>query len=181
MVNGLERWIVVASRSGTGALFLLFSFRPLAFLVSGTVVTPVEMSTLKGRAGGQMRRDKGKREGRIRTNLSAIGKDRANPRTTRRWTTWRHVVGLSWTPRPRSGGEETRGEAPSSAERSLLDLVFSELEGREHGFYKAFSLVRYSESALARARFARPADRRVASVAALKRRVFAPSRSDIAN
>ena len=48
---------------GTGALFLLFSFRPLAFLVSSTAVTSVETSTLKGRYGGQMRRDKG--QGRI--------------------------------------------------------------------------------------------------------------------
>lgn len=77
------------------------------------------------------------------------------------------VVGLSWTWRaghPERESEKERkrgGEGGESQERSPPDLVFSELEGRSHGFYKAFSLVRYSESALARARFVRPAERRL--------------------
>lgn len=64
--------------------------------------------------------------------------------------------------RERERGERKRGgEGSESQERSPPDLVFSELGGRSHGFYKAFSLVRYSESALARARFVRPAERRL--------------------
>lgn len=49
----------------------LFSFCPFAFLVSSTAVTSVETSTLKGRYGGQMRRDKGK--GRVEDQDESVG------------------------------------------------------------------------------------------------------------
>lgn len=78
--------------------------------------------------------------------------------------TRRRVV-VDFAARPSGQGERERGgneaEREEAREISSLDLVFSELEGRSHGFYKAFSLVRYSESALARARFVRPAERRL--------------------
>lgn len=100
-------------------LFLLFSFRPFAFLVSSTAVTSVETSTLKGRYGGQMRGDKGERvkgSGRI---CRRSRKDRANPRTTRRWTTWRHgrrvVVDLAG--RPSGEGEREREETRRGGRR----------------------------------------------------------------
>lgn len=73
---------------------------------------------------------------------------------TRRWVV---VVLRGRTEKERKRQKRKRADWPSSAVRSPLDLVFSELGDRAHGFYKAFSLVRYSESALARARFVRPA------------------------
>lgn len=120
-----------------------------------------------------MRGDKGKRGEGERDRGESVGDRGRIVRILERHGDGRRgdtVVGLSWTWRAGEGereGERERGErkrggeGSESQERSPPDLVFSELGGRSHGFYKAFSLVRYSESALARARFVRPAERRL--------------------
>jgi len=81
---------------------------------------------------------------RIGTNLSGIGENRANPRTTRRWTTWRYVaLGIA---APQVGrGRETADEPGVRGDRE--EISFSRNPANEHGPYKALPLVRYSESA----------------------------------
>lgn len=78
-----------------------------------------------------------------RTNLLDIGKNRANPRATRRWTTWKHVASeivVPWSGGKRNGrrAERTRGDR---------EISFSRNPANQHGPYKAFPLVRYSETA----------------------------------
>lgn len=50
----------------------------------------------------------------IGTNLSSIGKNRANPRATGRWTTWKHVA-LEIVA-PKSGREEKRRDELNALE-----------------------------------------------------------------
>lgn len=134
-----------------------------------------------------MRGDKGRRllgdkEGgrggrRIRTNLSAIGKDRANPRTTRRWTTWRHVVGLSVDSRQKARGgneRETKRREISSRSRFLGTRGAASTASTKR--FRSFDIPNPPRIMLVL--FHRPS---VAFVVALKRRVFARSRSDVAN
>lgn len=109
----------------------------------------------------------------IGTNLSGVRKDRANPRTTRRWTTWRHVASeLAANPRDCMGGKRDRGINERTARGEIeRRSCFLGTPTNGHGRYKALPLVRYSESASV-VLVLSPASAPPPS-AVLKRRVFA--------
>lgn len=160
--------------------------------MSSTAVTSVETSTLKGRYGGQMRGDKGKRGEGERDRGESVGDRGRIVRILERHGDGRRgdtVVGLSWT--WRAGEGEREGERESEkrgneagrearARRDLLPISFS----RNSGAARTASTKRFrsfdipNPPWLVLVLFDRPS---VAFVAALKRRVFALSRSDVAN
>jgi len=76
--------------------FLLLPFaNPLLLLLR---FAPVTSSPLRSKSENRV-------ENREGTSLSSIGKNRANPRATGRWTTWKHVASGIAVPRSQEGRE----------------------------------------------------------------------------
>lgn len=140
--------MVPGASSRSSSLFFVASRQPSRSVASRTILSLLPLRRCR-RLGARARRGRGRPRGSGRT----CRKDRANPRTTGRWTTWRHVVGDR-----NSGVAGRRGARRTGRRRNgrTDELERKEIERRsrflgtrrsEHGPYKAFPLVRYSESA----------------------------------
>lgn len=95
--------------------FLLLPFANPSLFALLLRFAPVTSPLLRSESENRVSRT----EKKIGANLSGIGKNRANPRATGRWTTWKHVA--SGIAAPKSGGkrngrraERARGEIERS-------------------------------------------------------------------
>lgn len=116
---GLEEW------PSSRASWILFVFSSLFFYfyllpTSRHSRCSCDALLLRRRRWDARARTGSRTEKRSGTNLSDIGKNRANPRATRRWTTWKHVASEIVV-----GREEKRRTSWTRPKRSR-DLVFSE-------------------------------------------------------
>lgn len=148
------------------SFFFLFSFR-LAPIPSHSrsFCEPLLSATSSSARSESENTDEDGGENR-ETNRSDIGRDRANPRTTARWTTWRHVA--SGIAAPKSRGKSNcwpKSERDREEISSLLGTWRTSTDSTKR--FRSFDIPNSPRSCS----FCRPSA--PSPSAALKRRVFA--------